>query len=133
MRTPNLNEMTISETLTCIDINDLIKAGLILSESGEIPKEFHYVQQVNESKLFFVHINRSGGWSGNLEIHYGFFLEPSDNCENVHLEQEISLYQNENGNLYFICPLLGEENYCTTLYLRHDFPIFGSKKALNIK
>jgi len=132
MKTPKLNQIETSEALLYIDINELVKAGLILNENFEIPENFHYVHKIDEDKLFFVHITRSGGSFCNLEIHYGFFLEPTDNGENVHIEQEISIYQDEVNQLYFVCPILGAEKPCTKLYMRYDFPIFGSKEGLNI-
>lgn len=133
MKVLNLNEVQAIETVANIDIRDLIASGLTLNEDFEIPEDFHYVQEVDSDELFYLHIRRSDGWSGNLEFHYAFFLEPSDGGENVHISQEIQIYKDAEGQLCFECPILGESESCMKLYLRNDFPLFGSSEALKVR
>jgi hypothetical protein len=133
MKVPSLNEVQAIETVASINISDLIAAGLTLNENFEIPEDFHYVQEVDSDELFYLHIRRSGGWFGNLEFHYAFFLEPSDGGENIHISQEVQIFKDTEEQLCFECPILDESQSCTKLYLRSDFPLFGSSEALKVK
>lgn len=133
MKTPNLVEVQQSEVIDCIDIKDLVLAGLSLNEDSEINENFCYRQKIGNDAIFDLCIIRSPGWYGNLEFNFGFFLEPSESGENVHIGQEVLVFEDTDGQFYFTCPILGNEKVCQKLYLRNDFPLFASDEALKVR
>ncbi len=134
MRASNLFQiLDLSKDVVAeVNISDLIKSGLVLNEDYEIKKDFLYSQPVKNDGVFSLDITRSNGWFGNIEIHFAFFIDTSESDENIHISQEVRIVKNKNGKLQFVCPILGGENLCSTLYLRNDFPLFGSDEGLNV-
>ncbi len=132
MKVPNLNKIQHSDATVIINIDDLVLNGLSINEDFEIPEKFHYAYNLKGDQLFYLHIGRSNGTFDYLEFHYGFILEPTDSNENVHISQEILIFEDEEGHLSFTCPILGSSKVTKKLYFRNDFPLFGSGEALNI-
>lgn len=126
----SLQPAKLDKSIISLDIKDLIKAGLSTNVEFEINPDFQYIHELQSDYIFDLIVSRSQGWAGNLELHYGFTLENDSADENFHISQEIAVYVNADSSLCFRCPLLGEEEFCTKLYLRPDFPLFGSKRAL---
>lgn len=133
MKVPNLKEINESKVVTCIDMKDLFNSGFLMDEDYEIIEDFYHTFKDKSGELFNCHILRSNGSYHNLEFHFGFIIEKSTGSENVHIAQEIAIGFNHDDKLCFICPLSDDEKLCSKLYLRDDFPLFGSKEALNIK
>lgn len=130
---PILSPLNIKDAVVSIDINNLVKAGLSIDEWHSINKDLHYNHPVNEEEIFWLHVRRSSGYEGNLEFNYGFFIETSESNENTHISLEVAVCWNYPHRDYeFNCPILGSDEICKKLYLRNDFPIFGSQKALNL-
>lgn len=123
------NELIIGK----ITIDELVNAGLEIDDNGEIPDNFEGIDIpiVKNNLLHYICIRRSNGSYTYVEINFGLFSR-EDGGENVKVVQEISLGSSE-GKLFFYCPL--DDNdwiECDELYLRVDFPLFGSTKSLNI-
>lgn len=133
MKVPELQPIKESEVLRSVDMSDLVTSGLSVNEDFEIAEKFRFHPKLANDEIFDLHIMRSNGWFGSLEFHFAFFLESAERDENIHISQEVSITQDDKGQFLFICPILGESNYCSKLYLRNDFPLFASKEALEIK
>lgn len=135
MNTKNLSQIKQNNELIIgkITIDELVNAGLEIDDNGEVPDNFEGIDIpiVNNNLLHYICIRRSIGSYTYLEINLGLFSR-EDGGENVKVVQEISLGSFE-GKLFFYCPL--DDNdwiECSELYLRADFPLFGSANSLNI-
>ncbi len=116
-----------------VTIEQLQSAGLEFDDNYEILDSFKTVviPRYKNHEDYQLTASRSNGSYCFAEFDY-VIMSREDASENVHITQEIS-FGEENGKLQFFCPL-DDEGYtlCSELYLRADYPLFGSAKSLNI-
>lgn len=116
-----------------VTIEQLQSEGLEFDDNYEILDSFETVgiPRYKNNDNYQLTASRSNGGNCYLELDY-VLMSREDANENVHISQEIS-FGEENGKLQFFCPLDDDDwTWCKDLYLRADFPLFGSAKSLNI-
>lgn len=116
-----------------VTIDQLQTEGLEFTDNYEILDSFKTVviPRYKNHDDYQLTASRSRGDDCYLELDY-VLLSREDASENVHITQEIS-FGEEQGKLLFFCPLDDDDWMLSReLYLRADFPLFGSAKSLNI-
>ena len=88
-------------------------------------------EPLNEDLVQYIHVARSIITYDDLEINY-VIQSREESGMHGRIAQVVDIFE-RNNRLHFVCPLW-EEDYlqCDELFLRADFPLFGSAKALNI-
>lgn len=116
-----------------VTIKQLQSAELEFDDNYEILDSFKTVvfPRYKNHDDYQLTASRSNGSYCYLELDY-VLMSREDASGNVHITQEIS-FDEDNGKLQFFCPL-DDDDYklCPELYLRADYPLFGSAKSLNI-
>lgn len=134
MQKPNLPEISATDSKVVAQIKASELKGLWINPQtlgteenlcGEIIKEYEG-KEISDYRLTY-----SMGDDSYLEVTFVIFSKEDSNF-NLHIDQELMLFE-ENGELSFECPLSDDSLECDTLYLRKDYPLFGSAEFLNIK
>lgn len=105
----------------------------LIHEYEDISDRFEGVdfKPFNENLVQYIHVGRSIITYDDLEINY-VIQSREESGMHARIDQVVNTSE-RNSRLHFVCPLW-EEGYlqCDELFLRADFPLFGSAKALNI-
>lgn len=116
-----------------VNIQLLQSEGLELDDNCDITDKLGIVRipSLSGDSRYQLTASRNRGSYEYLELDY-VLLSREDGSENVHISQEISIGE-QKDELLFFCPLDDDDwTWCKELYLRADFPLFGSAKSLNI-
>lgn len=106
-------------------------ASIDVTDLKTLLRKVNKVVQINsKDRNVSITVTWSAGYKGNLEIHL-HKIQNNERDENLHIDQEVQVTKDEEGFL-FLCPLSHTEVQCRRLYLRADYPLFGSAQALNV-
>lgn len=140
MKTALLEEVPKDDTeivLAEIDIADLIRNGLRINEDMEVLPGFRgmdveFDEQLEDPLISSIQVCDDAEGERFLTVHIVYRTNGRILNAHTFINQDFQLLDWED-EWYFFCPLSNECIKCKTVYLRKDYPLFGSAKFLNIK
>jgi hypothetical protein len=124
------NEIIIAK----VTVDDLVKNGLKVDEDMEILPGFHDFDIKHNGNPLIQDIFVTDTSPGNrcINLHIVYYSNGTDINSHAFIEQDLQMLVWDDV-LYFICPLSARFTKCKTVYLRREYPLFGSARFLNIK
>jgi hypothetical protein len=134
MQKPNLHLIKKTDSKVIAQINSSELKGLWIDPETLNDEENLCGQLIKDYKSEIMDMCRLAYSLGDcyyIEVTFRIDSKEDSNC-NIHIHQELSLFE-ESNELRFECPLSEDYLKCETLYLRADYPLFGSAEFLNIQ